>query len=221
MDGETFRGHIEAAKATLAETVAQGKDFAPMVMVIRGGRMVAQVIPGTGDGGNVAKVARVAAASFGADELLLVNDTYMASGETRLNPVTGKEWQHGDMANLVEHHRGLERGFVVEAITVFNTGHGVADHLVSLPYKRLERGRVEWLSPHDMEDGREDQELRGGRFAGLFAGLTPEMRVPDPIAALLLGRMEALVALAFFKDETDPIMLALKSDIDSGKLRTM
>jgi len=220
MDDKTFRGHVEAAKATLAAQVAQGKDFAPMVMVIRDERMVAQVLPGSGDGGNVAKIARVAAASFGADELLLVNDTYMASGETRLNPVTGKEWQHGDMAHLVEHHRGLERGFVVEAIVVFHTGNGVADHMVSLPYRRLGHGRVEWLPPHDMQDGRGAQELRGGRFVGLFDGLTPEMRVPDPIAAMLLGQMDALVALAFFEDETDPMMLALKSDIDSGKLRT-
>lgn len=220
MDGEVFKAHIEAAQTTLTASVAKGAEFSPMVMVIRDDRMVAQIMPGAGDGGNVAKVARVAAASFGADELLMVSDTYMASGQDTLNPITGKDWRPGEMEDVVNHHRGLEQGFVVEALLVFHTGYGVANHMVSLPYKRHGK-RVEWLPPDDMEDGYKDQRVNGGRFANVFDGLTRDMRVPDPIAALLLGRMDAMVALAFFEDETDPMMLQLKEDIESGKLRTM
>lgn len=220
MQEKEFQAHVHAAMSTLDAVVAKGEDFAPMIAVIRGGRMVAQIIPGDGDGGTIAKTARVAAAAFGADELVLISDSFMASGQSMVNPVTGKEWQHGDMEDLVTNHHGLERGFVVEAITVFHTGYDVAARLVSLPYRRLGQGRVEWLSPTDLQDGRDAQVLRLGRFAEVFDGLNKEMQVPDPIAVLLLGRMDADVGLAFFEDETDPMMLALKSDLDSGKLRT-
>lgn len=222
MQEKEFQGHVTAAKTTLEHTAAQGRNFAPMVMVIRDGRMVAQIIPGEGDGAIVAKTARVAAASFGADELLLVNDTYMADGPDRLNPVTGREWQHGDMEDLVHNHDGIAKGWVTEALMVLVTGRDQPDHMASLPYVRHPDGTVTW-SPdgHDLVDGRGGQEhIPGGRFTGLFDGLTLDMRVPDPIAALVLGRMDAMVALAFFEDETDPVMLALKSDIESGKLRT-
>lgn len=223
MKDDELAAHVAAAKTTLGHTVAKGEPFAPMVMVIRGDRMVAQIIPGTGDGGMIAKTARVAAASFGADELVMVSDSYAAAGPTMTNPVTGKEWQHGDMEDLVNNHRGLERGFVTEAIVVFVTGRDRPDHLVILPYVRHIDGTVTWRDDiTDAVDGRDGaQALPGGRFTGLFDGLTPEMRVPDPIAALLLGRMDATVALAFFDDETDPMMLQMKADIDSGKLRSM
>jgi len=222
LKNEDVAVHVGAAKSTLEHTVAKGKAFAPMVMVIRDGRIVAQVLPSEGAGAVIAKTARVAGAAFGADELVLVSDTYLAIGADPLNPLTGQQWRSGEMQDLAENHDGIARGLVSEGLLIFICGPSQPDHLVSLCYTRHDDGTVTWDDELDVVHGRDGaQELPQGRFTGLFDGITKEMRVPDPFAALVLGKqLDAMVALSVYDDETDPMMVQLKADIDSGKLRT-
>jgi len=223
MKDKEFEAHISAAKTTLEESARAGADFAPMIMVIRGGRMVAQVLPEAPQGGvDIAHTARISIAAFGADEIIIVSDTYEAVGETMINPVTGKEWQHGDMADLVENHDGLARGLVTECLIVLLTGRGIPDRMATLPYVRGEGGAISWTTEsfQDLTDGQGADRIPTGRFVGLFDDVDPELRVPDPIAALVLGRFHASVGLTFYEDETDPLMIALRDDIESGKVPT-
>ncbi len=211
--------HIKAARDVLTYSVDRGEAFAAQVIVMRDGRLVAQVMPPDGRGPVVEKVARVAAAAFGAHELVLVSDTYQATGPDRLNPLTGKTWRPGEMQDIADNHDGIARGLVHEALMVYICGPAQPDRMICLPYTRRD-DKVDWGEPEDLTDGKNGREELHSRFSDLFARITPDMKVPDPIAALLMSKMDATVALAFYSDETDPVMQSLKQDLDSGRLRT-
>lgn len=103
--------------------------------------------------------ARVFSSTLTFDDIVCVNDTYIASHSTKSD---GSNWQHGDMAYAVEHNT-IDAGLIRECLTYMVVGRSSVV-MISLPYERLHDGSVLYDWDHIiMADSDEDQdgELHG------------------------------------------------------------
>lgn len=209
---DEINAHVEASMSTLEELVRDGDTFSPMLMVYRGEFMVAQVMPQNPgpdvDPGAVLEfVGQLCAQLFRATDLLIVMDAYCATGPTMTNPLTGKEWQHGDMARLAEQHDGRAKGWVSDALTLILQDRDGAEALIELPY-RLEGRRVRWGREQRFGLGSPDTHRVGqGRLSGLFTPPPGMPSVPSTMtdldAAKLITVADCLVALAVRTDHPE------------------
>jgi hypothetical protein len=105
----------------MAVSEAQGKDqrpeIRPTVQGWRGSEPVVVMMPAQVDRDQGLKAAWLCATGFGCDALAFTVDTWGTN--TRLNPVTGKRWGPGEMQEIVQHHQGLEKGWIRESLSTF------------------------------------------------------------------------------------------------------
>lgn len=152
--------HVRRVKGKAGRT-----DIQTVVACWRGDRQVALVFTHP-DRDRMLDIAHMAAVGFSADVLAVTMETF--SARILENPVTGEPWGHGEMAQVVEQHDGLAKGWVHEALMtqVLNRAGDVAGRIQ--PYV-LDGGRtVEWV---DTPPDAEGAELRG--------------LVPDALAAAM------------------------------------
>jgi len=160
---EIVAAHIRAAKITLEAVLGLGAGFAPMIMVMRGGETVVNICPPTGDGQTIYQVAQIAADGYWADEILMVIDTYAA--HELINPYTFQPWRRGEMEDLAVNHRGVERGWVRDAIMLLFVSRSGKPEMFTLPYRRAEGG-VTWLE--DEEKRSDGYMVAGGMLTRVF-----------------------------------------------------
>lgn len=135
--------HITVAKHTLADLAKDGQTFGPTMIPIRNGLPVASVMPP--DDTSLLKFARLVAAGFVAEEMLLVCDTW--STRSPIDPRTGEAWKHNALEEAVVMDDGLAKGWVSEALTLtwFVKADGSTGTVV-LPYTRTDTDIV-WAEP--------------------------------------------------------------------------
>lgn len=193
MNTEVLSAHLTSARTTLADSVRDGRQFAPMIIVVRGGLMIAQVLPPTGDGGTIQRIAQLCAEGFRADEILLVIDTYLATGHGTINPITGREYGPDEMADVAVNHDGLAKGWVTECLTVLAVSREGTQTGWSLPYFREADRTVTWGDPKNMDD-------LAGRLTRLYESTPLGGHLEDREMAFLLAGLEAVVMLAEYED---------------------
>lgn len=205
IDTKEIDDHVEASRTTLEDCLAKDEPFRPMLMVYRGDRLRAQVIPMDpgNDGGAVIQFqGELCAALFRATDLVIVMDSY--SAKTPTNPITGQEWQHGDMADVAENHNGRAEGWVFDAICLIFQDRAGAEALIEIPYRVVD-GHIEWEPEQRFGLGEPGTESGGGRLSGLFEPPPGMPEVPedmsDMAAAKLVTYAGAMVALAQYSDE--------------------
>lgn len=201
MKTATLQAHLAAAKELLTKTTQEDEPFFPAILVMRDGILVAQVIPrpvmGGDPGGTIQRTAQLCADGFGADEIVIIADTYMHCGELAsagTNPVTGQPWAMGDLENLVTHHDGIAKGWVTEALSVLVVPRGEQSRaLWTLPYFREPDGKtLTWGDP-------QDESAEGGRLTHVY-GQSPLPKMPDRTVTAMLASVGCAVALAVYED---------------------
>jgi hypothetical protein len=190
-DDKFLQAHMGAARITLETVVGLGKSFAPMIMVVRGGETVAHIIPPSGDGQMIHRIAHLAADGYLADEIIIVTDTY--SARELFNPYTFKPWQRGELEDLAVNHNGVERGWVRDALMLLFVRRVGKPSMYTLPYRPVS-GVVTWL---DDERTSDDSYLAAGLLTtvmeptGMFK--PGEVRPGDEVFTRFLERLGASV----------------------------
>lgn len=193
MNTELLSAHLTSARDTLEASVRDGREFAPMIIVVRDGLMIARVLPPTGDGGTIQRIAQLCVEGFRADEILLVIDSYLATGDGTINPVTGREYAHDEMADVATNHDGLAKGWVTECLTVLAVPRAGTQTGWSLPYFREADRSVTWGDPKNMD-------AVAGRLTDLYESTPLGGHLEDREMAFLLAGLEAVVMLAEYED---------------------
>lgn len=93
-------------------------DLLPTIQGFRGDDAVVVLMTADIDRDDALHAARICAVVFGCDAVTMVTEGWHPSPEHGLiNPVTGKEWERGEMQDVVENHDGLTRGWLTEGLT--------------------------------------------------------------------------------------------------------
>lgn len=193
--------HAQAAREILRESLANGEGSPPIIIVIRGGLPVAHITPQmsvTDPGETLQLIATVAAAGFGADEIAVIMDSYVA--HTPLNPLTGGEWGPGDMQRLAEHHNGVARGWVKDALSFSAVTRSGEMFMASMKYDITDDGPV--FYPLE-----KDTQALGGRLTSVFTDaetdedvkeMTEAGPLDDLMMARILGKLGCSVLVGIF-----------------------
>jgi hypothetical protein len=98
-------------------------------------------------------LAHIMSGGMAADAVSAVMDSYIADDKhAGLNPRTKEPWEPGELSELVAKHRGIERGWVREALTLTVVSREAGITLASLPYTL--KGRiVHWDDPIHSDTG--------------------------------------------------------------------
>lgn len=101
---------------TVAQAATEGwnPDIKMIVEGFRGDRPVIMLMPLDTGRDEVLRAGYAAATMFGCDTLSITHESWQ-TGE-RLNPLTGKDWEVGDMQDLAENHDGIAKGWIAEAL---------------------------------------------------------------------------------------------------------
>lgn len=148
----------------------------PTVVGWRGDEEVVVLIAMTVDRDEALRAAEAAAKGFGCDTLALTVDTWGA--RTATNPVTGREWGEREMQDLVEHHQGIERGWITEGLETYvvnRAGDLAADHQgyrsARKGYgRRTTRWELEWTE-HWMSDPDSQHRHEGRVISALLRAM--------------------------------------------------
>jgi hypothetical protein len=159
IESKLMQAHIKAAQITLETVVGAGKQFAPMIMAVRGGATIAHIMPPSGDGQMIYRIGQLAADGYWADEIIVVSDSY-SSGEP-LNPYTRRPWGRGEMEDLAQNHRGVERGWVRECLTLMFVRRTGNHTMHSMPYIRDGKDVTWMVEDAKTLDNREDAHIGG------------------------------------------------------------
>lgn len=148
------------AREMLDRSTAERMPFFPTtVFARRGGETVA----GTAfppDRDLMLTVLEMMVTGFDLSEVSFIIDTYSAPTDT--NPITGKTWGPGEMAKVAEYDRGVERGWVHDALMLGRAERESGTPSVDirmLPY-RLHGRSVEYLQPRPLIGGYVEREVR-------------------------------------------------------------
>ncbi len=143
-----------------------------LLLALRDGRTVAAL--SSGDLALLLRVARTAAAGYGADAMAVVVEGIFPLVDA--NPLTGQAWQRGDAEQLWLEHNGAEKGWVAETqiLAVAHRTGETSDE--GRPFHMVE-GSVTW--------GDEPLPLLGTGLAEAVAArmggkVLEASRVPDP-----------------------------------------
>lgn len=174
MDNAIVQAHIKAAKMTMELVAASGGDFSPMIVPFRQGQPIVSITPPAGDGHTILRIGQLATEGYRADDIIACIDTYTA-GEL-FNPYTMQPWLPGDMEDLALNHKGVERGWVLDALTVVFVQRMGPPAMYTLPYSRSETG-VTWLEERARSGDEDSQWQAAGPLTrmmepiGVFTGL--------------------------------------------------
>ena len=91
-----------------------------------------------------------------ADRLVLAVDTW--ASQDQINPVTGKQWEFGDMDRIAEHDLGVHRGLLMEAIGLMSFRRDETYDAMQVNYHHDRYARkITWDEPIDFIS-------KGGRY---------------------------------------------------------
>lgn len=210
MNREEWQSHIDHAREMLEYSVSEQVGFKPIVNVRRDGRPCALILPrGPGDdpGAVITWVCQLAAELFAADEILIISDTYHSTLTT--NPMTGQAWRSGEMEQLATEHNGVEKGWVMDAISLIQvTREPPAAQMVALGYSVQDDGKVIWSDPIGLpasKEVRSDHTVKAtdGRWITVFdrpAGMpTRPSGITDLEAGKLMTVANCVVMLAQYE----------------------
>lgn len=102
-------------------TVREGADtdLLPIIEGWRGEAPVVTLMPHVVDRESTLGAAKLAAVGYGCDLIVVTSEGWHPTAEHHdINPITGQPWGPGQMQDVAEHHQGLERGIIAEALTV-------------------------------------------------------------------------------------------------------
>lgn len=102
LKNQALRSDPDATIPTVLEIHRQGR------LVIRAAGNISHLLP----------VMSLAVPAFASDGVLMVSDTYAAIGQ-ETNPITGQEWQMGDMNTIAEQDAAVERGLLQEMLVAY------------------------------------------------------------------------------------------------------
>lgn len=151
---------LKASK--VAEWHEEGRpELHPTLVGWRGAEEVVVMISMTVDRDEGLRAAWIAATGFGCDALAVSFDVW---GTTeRVNPVTGKPWGPREMQDVVDHHQGIERGWIdqgLNTLAVNRAGDVAAGWDAYVTHHRvnglgIHRWELEWGASRrsDPEDG--------------------------------------------------------------------
>lgn len=135
------------ARTILKYCVADDRPFSAGVVATRGEQEVAIVqFPGT-IRDQILHVGLVAAGGYAADTVAIVMDTYSAMQP--INPRTGAEWERGELEECARYYDGLEKGYVIDALTIHIVNRALDQAMVTMPYS-IDGKRIRWRKSHTM-----------------------------------------------------------------------
>jgi hypothetical protein len=175
MQIDEFLPMLERSARQTKEHVCSRKpdDINPFVVVVRDGRTHAQVTVNQFDPEVILTVAAVCATGFAADLVGVVFETYQSvldpeTGECRSNPVTGRPWEDGELADAAQLLGGVEKGWVLEVVSAVAVDRAGQVGWVNMPYRYVKGTTLRWRrdqKPKGMEDGHwvpaPDNEIAG------------------------------------------------------------
>jgi hypothetical protein len=217
---------VEVAKdakrrAVCRDGARRGSDMSPQLLCFRGREPVAIVILRRHVRDEILMAFRVCASGFAADSISTIFETYAAlgtPGEPALNPRTGQPWTEGGMQYEAEHHQGVERGRVTEALVVTTANRAGDVAFTTLPYHYDPAEGLVWEEAHDLgEPGghmiramvKAMNSPAGEVLARELAARTTIDERDTWTAGLLMGNAECMVAL--IAPSTDPDRIATLS----------
>lgn len=145
---------LGTARRRLADETAEAHaradiELGPVVEGFRGNQAVIVLFPHESAPGaeEALRACWLAATAFACDTITMTTDTYMAVGDAKdgaqakdmVNPLTGKPWGRGDMQELAMHHRGVERGWITEALMTLAVNRAGDTATATAEYKLTER----------------------------------------------------------------------------------
>lgn len=197
---------VGAAKEILVDAVKRGRTLGPSVLVYRGNEQIAIIGLARSNRDDMLSVASVAAYAFEADMLAVVHDTWFAHDPSK-NPLTGNDWQPGDMQDLVDNHDGIAKGWVSDAILVVACNRAGDQMQEMIPYRIRKRSRyttVDWIDkPPLPEDVPEDEIISAGVIPDALteimgrSSVTQEMAKNTDLGEIGKQMLEALGAEVF------------------------
>lgn len=117
---------VEIAKSTF---VSNEGFFPPTIMAFRDEHL--ELIVSVPEGQRVDTVGKLMALLLSADKLVTMSDTYHSALEK--NPLTGQDWEPGDMQELADND-GREKGWVSDALVISEHERFGAVQVTCLPY---------------------------------------------------------------------------------------
>lgn len=161
---------MKEAKVAEARIREDGTDLVPTVEGWRGNDPVVTMMPDAVDRDAALNAARLVAVGYGCDLIVLTTEGWHPTKDhVEINPVTGRPWAQGEMQDVVEHHQGMERGIIVEALTI--TAVNKAGDVIGSVYDYeivanplTGRLQVKWQEPL-VADNTEEGTTFGGRIA--------------------------------------------------------
>jgi hypothetical protein len=104
-------------EATCSHGVAQ--DIKPVITVQRGDQLIGVTsVHVDVSRETILSAIGTCAVGFAADVVTAAFETLASAHPDNINPMTGHQWRYGEIQDAVEHHEGIARGWVKEAISV-------------------------------------------------------------------------------------------------------
>lgn len=196
------------------------RDISAIVEAIRGEHPVAVISVHQHERDIILNCCSVAAGSFDADVIAMTHEGYQGLGtfiqSGAINPLTGRDWEAGEMNDVVANHQGIEKGWVTECLDVLvvNRAGDAAQVSQGFYYEGTElrwrkAGRVfSTLDPNLKPGGLMIEALQSFMLRpsisqvapGISAGMPQEER--DYIAAMFLDQ-EAGCSVFLLADPQD------------------
>lgn len=175
---------VRAAKESLlCNPPGEARNMVPMIEAWRGDQMVLMVALGRIDPMVMAGSLRLIGIGCEAEALVLTTDTIMEGPNARKNPLTGQNWQPGELGKVFQHPDALVEGWISEALMGI-AAHRNGDTAVMVqPY--FDHGdRIEWRDADVIPDG---SEAGGAAVNMITSALTPPPHIVKATAFLAAG----------------------------------
>ncbi len=134
LQSEFMHSLVKTGQKTKAWSLKRGEpSIAPFIVIERGGEPISQVVVRQHQRDMILGVVSFCAAGFDADRMGVLFETY---GSThRRNPLTGRDWDAGDMDELASKHDGITKGWVHEALTILAVNRAGDVGMLQLPFR--------------------------------------------------------------------------------------
>lgn len=163
--------YARRAKERAVRTGHNGGEMTSVVDFERAGQRICRIATAKVDPDEVLTLVWNGVPVTAADAVTCAMDAY--GSPRRANPVTGKQWEFGDMDSIANHDAGIERGLLYEGIAINRFERaGPREGLTgTLDYTRRgpRRDRIEWTDHNwvanaEIEDMAAGTDHNSGRF---------------------------------------------------------
>lgn len=208
----------EMKEAKVADPEDPGTDINNMVEGWRTGFPVVLMLPQGEDGKSMRdptlRAAYVAAVAFGCDVLSITQETWHTAGEhAAINPITGRPWEQGQMEEVVIHHDGLAKGWIIASLltTVVNRAGDIVGGMSDYEIVTVDGSQmVHWLT-----EVKAEEASFGGAMADAFIHY---MNLPSMQQMML---KEAPEVVSVFRQGLSPVQMQAHQDCATVKFLAM